>query len=666
MKKFLAMLLAAALLLTALAGCDPAADGPGPTAESPGPPERPAVTSDSLYVKKVEGLGPDFILGMDPSAVLSLEKGGVKYYGFDGKETDVFEVLAANGVNYIRLRVWNDPYDSQGRGYGGGNCDIDAAVEMGKRATAAGMKVLIDFHYSDFWADPKKQMVPKAWVGMDIDTKAAALGEYTADCLRKLKDAGVDVGMVQLGNETNGAMCGEKIWMNIWKLMDAGSKAVRAAFPEALVAVHFTNPEIAGNLMTFAKKLDYYKLDYDVFASSYYPYWHGTLDNLAAVLSEVAETYGKKVMVAETSYAFTGQDTDFYGNTIGEGGGTDYPLTVQGQANCVRDVVDTVVNRTTGGIGVFYWEGTWISAGGSSWEENSNLWETNGSGWASSYSAGYDPEDAGKYYGGCAVDNQAFFDATGHPIESLKVFGLLASGNELALQPDAVSDGRVTCDLNGEIVLPATVDAIMTDNSRRAVDVTWEAIDEAAMKSGGPQIYDIKGTAGDMEAHCYVSMVEYNFLQNGSFEEGGDGAPWVATDLTGKMNELYVENKPSDSITGEKHYHFWSKESGSVEFTLEQEVTGLPAGKYKFSISIMGGDGGDADIYAYVKVNGETVGRDPMEMTVYNSWDTGLVEGFPVAEGDRVTVGLYVKCAGAGNGAWGKIDDAMLNSVTEG
>lgn len=651
MKRAPALLLALCLLLTALGGCSPAGE------------KKPAVTSDSLYVAKVEGMSEDFILGMDSSAVLSLERGGVKYYDFAGNEADVFQVLADNGLNYIRLRVWNDPYDSRGNGYGGGNCDIDAAVEMGKRATAAGMKVLIDFHYSDFWADPNKQMVPKAWVGMDIDAKAAALGEYTTDCLGKLKDAGVDVGMVQLGNETNGSMCGEKIWMNIYKLMDAGSKAVRAVFPDALVAVHFTNPEIAGNLMGFAKKLDYYKLDYDVFASSYYPYWHGTLENLGAVLSEVAETYGKKVMVAETSYAFTDQDSDFFGNTIGEGGAVGYPLTVQGQANCVRDVVDTAVNRTKNCIGVFYWEGTWISAGGSTWEENHALWETYGSGWASSYASAYDPEDAGKYYGGSSVDNQTFFDTSGHPIESLKLFALLREGNTLELQADALADARLICDLNGEIVLPDTVEAIMSDNSRQSVAVEWEAIDAAAMKAGGPKQYDIKGTAGGMEAHCYVSMIEYNFLENYSFEDNEDGAPWVAADLTGRMNELYVEDKASDSITGSKHYHFWSKEAGSVEFTLEQTVEELPAGTYRFAISIMGGDGGNSDIYAYVKRNGETVATAPMEMTVYNSWDEGRVENFEVADGDSVTVGIYVKCAGAGNGAWGKIDDAMLNSV---
>ena len=107
----------------------------------------------------------------------------------------------------------------------------------------------------------------------------------------------------------------------------------------------------------------------------------------------------------------------------------NYPYTVQGQANLVRDVIDTVVNKTKNGIGVFYWEGTWIASGGKTLEENQCLWEKYGSGWATSFACGYDPVDAGKYYGGCTVDNQAMFDSKGRALESLKVFGLMKSGN---------------------------------------------------------------------------------------------------------------------------------------------------------------------------------------------------------------------------------------------
>ena len=623
------------------------------------------MSSDSLYVKKVENLPEDFIFGMDASSVPSLEAGGVKYYDHDGKEKDVYQILAENGVNYIRVRVWNDPYDKDGNGYGGGNCDIDNAIEIGKRATKYGMKLLVNFHYSDFWADPSKQMVPKAWQGMNIDLKSEALYTYTKECLEKLVAAGVDIGMVQIGNETNGAMCGESSskvggWKKITQLMSAGSKAVREVCPDALIAIHFANPEKVTNYESYSANLDYYGVDYDVFASSYYPYWHGTYDNLAEVLNKVTQKYGKKVMVAETSYAYTPENTDFYGNTVGDGDGLvkNYPYTVQGQANLVRDVIDTVVNKMENGIGICYWEGTWIASGGESYEENLALWEKYGSGWASSYAADYDPEDAGQWYGGCAVDNQAFFDKDGKALESLKIFSLVKEGNELEAKADAIEDTNLIIDLNGDIVMPETVNAILTDNSRKAIPVEWQGVDINAMKQGGVAKYTINGTADGMDAVCYVSMVEYNFLENWSFEDGEAG--WTATALK-SFDELHVEDKVSDSMTGNKHYHFWGAGKDCVEFTLEQEVKNLKSGTYNYSISVMGGDGGETEIYSYVKVNGELVHRADTQITVYDEWHTATINGIEYAEGDTLTVGIYVKCSGPN--AWGKIDDAMLNSV---
>ena len=109
----------------------------------------------------------DFLEGVDVSSYLSLKNSGVKYYDYGGNElgnVEYFTFLKSCGVNYIRLRVWNDPYDSDGNGYGGGNNDLASAITMGKWASEAGLKVLIDFHYSDFWADPAKQKAPKAWV----------------------------------------------------------------------------------------------------------------------------------------------------------------------------------------------------------------------------------------------------------------------------------------------------------------------------------------------------------------------------------------------------------------------------------------------------------------------------------------------------------------------
>ena len=621
------------------------------------------IEGSSLYVKKVEDLKEDFLLGMDVSSVLAEERSGVRYYDFQGQERDLFTILAQNGVNTIRVRVWNDPYDESGKGYGGGNNDIDAAVEIGKRAAAAGMGLIVDFHYSDFWADPSKQMVPKAWKDMEIEEKTEALYEYTRDSLKKLKKTGVKVTMVQVGNETNQFLCGEKTWFNIQYLLNAGAKAVREVYPKALVAVHFANPEREGAYLDYAWHLDYYSVDYDVFASSYYPYWHGTLENLSDTLSEIAETYNKKVMVMETSWAYTPEDSDFSGNTIGEGSAVtkNYPYTVQGQANCVRDVIDAVAH-TTGGVGVCYWEGAWISVGTESWEANHEKWERDGSGWASSYAASYDPNDAGKYYGGSAVDNQAFFDPEGHPLESLRVFNLVRYGNDVEPRPDAIGDTRLVVDLNGVIELPETADAVMTDNSREAVPVTWQLTEAEKQKmyEGGPAAYTVIGRAGDLEAKAYISMVEYNFLQNDSFETL-DLTGWTVTDLGG-ADELYVEEKATDSLTGVGHMHFWSAKANSVEFTLEQELRDLRPGAYQYAISIMGGDAGEQEIYAYVKLNGEIAATAPMHITSYGSWDTGRIPDISLGEGDVLVVGIYVKCQGEGSGAWGKIDDAMLNS----
>ena len=654
MKKVISLVICLMMLLTLLTACD-----------QPDVIEVEQVTvsatSDSLYVEKVDNLPEDFIMGMDASSVPSLEAGGVKFYDYDGTETDVFKVLAQNGINYIRVRVWVDPFDAEGRGYGGGNCDINTALEIGKRATKYGMKLLVNFHYSDFWADPAKQQCPKAWVDMDIEKKADALYKYTKDSLKLLKNAGVAVGMVQVGNETNGGkMSGESTWENTCKLFSAGSKAVREVFPDALVALHFANPEKTSNYRNYSYNLEKYAVDYDVFATSYYPYWHGTLENLTDILTYISNTYNKKVMIAEISYAYTPNDTDFYGNTISDAEPVQpYAMTVQGQANAVREAIETI-NNIPNGIGVFYWEGTWISSGGANYDENQALWYQHGSGWATPYAGEYDPNDAGKYPGGCAVDNQAMFDATGKPLESLKIFTLVREGTNVANKPDSVELTNAFVTLGDKIELPAQVQAIYSNNERRSIDVTWDAIDEAAIMAQGAAKHEIRGTADGMPALCILSVLEKNYLVDYSFEEESDA--WIATAI-GKMDEFKLEDKVSDSLTGTKHYHFWSAAANSVEFTLEQTPTNIPAGEYKFIISIMGGDGGQMEIYSYVKINGEIAYKADLTMTSYGTWHTATIEDINYNGTDQITVGIYVKCGGSGNGAWGKIDDAMLNLV---
>ncbi len=615
--------------------------------------------AETLYVKKIDGLSEDFIMGCDISTVLSLEAAGVKYYDFDGKEADLFSVLHESGINYIRVRVWNDPYDAEGNGYGGGNCDAETAGEIGRRAAEAGMKLLVDFHYSDFWADPGKQMVPKAWAQMELEEKTQALYDYTCDALTTIQNAGADIGMVQIGNETNGAMCGEKIWMHIYYLMDAGSRAVRATVPEAKVAVHFANPESSDNMKNYAYKLAYYDLDYDVFASSYYPFWHGTTENLTEVLSFIGETYDKQVMVAETSYAYTLDDGDDNANSIGETVNYEkpYPITVQGQSRAIADVISAVVNVGERGIGMFYWEPAWLPVPGETREERAALWEQYGAGWASSYSAGYDPEDAGQYYGGSAWDNQALFDFSGHPLASLKTFALVRSGNETEPVPDAVKDAEITVRLGEAVTLPETVSAIYTDGSQQEIAVTWEAADLDAMTNGDPAVYTVNGTADGREAVCRVSMVAANYVDNYSFEDD-DRSMWEIENVGDKTTQIDFQQKALDAVTGEYSLHFWGE--NGTDFIAQQKLTGIPAGSYRFSLSIQGGFSSDddtQDIQLICTVNGKEY-TAPASVSEWNVWTEPAVTGIEIPEGAEVTVGIHVK---AGRQSWGTVDDFLLN-----
>ncbi|MBQ8159510.1 MAG: glycosyl hydrolase 53 family protein [Clostridia bacterium] len=614
--------------------------------------------SSSLFVPKIEGLHDGFYLGMDVSSVLAEEASGVHYYDFDGRERDLFALLSENGINLIRVRIWNDPYDAEGHGFGGGNNDLTTALDIARRAQQYGLSLMVDFHYSDFWADPSKQMTPRAWEGMAIKDKAQALYEYTLDSLQQLRETGADIAIVQIGNETNGRFCGEKIWMNIvHHLMKAGSRAVREVCPEAKVAVHFANPENAENYLSWASKLAYYDLDYDIFATSYYPWWHGSIENLKSVLSEIRTTYGKDVMVAEMSYAWTLEDGDFSGNSIGEGGGYEvpYPISVQGQALALSSVTQAMCD--IGGIGVCWWEGAWVPVGRVSREENSLKWERYGSGWASSYAGIYDPDDAGVYYGGSACDNQTLFDFDGHALESLKTFLLMRTGNEVELRPESIEHLLVDADIAGEITLPDHVDAIMNDGSRTSLPVTWEDLDFDAMKAAGPASYEVSGmTDVGMMAQMTLRLVNFNYLLNPSFEESDDSM-WTA-DNFGGTEQLYAEEKKTDSLSGNRHYHFYSSKSDAVGFTLSQAVTNCPEGTYRFSISIMGGDAGDYECYAYVLVDGVEAGRASGQITSWNKWDTMEVPDIHVPSGSEVTCGVYVVCHGTG--AWGKIDDAVL------
>lgn len=673
-KRLLALCLSAGLIMGSLSGCgsqgsaatdtiaEPAVSATVGTTDNTAFPLPEGPEESTIFVEPVDGISDDFYRGMDASAVLALENSGVKYYNFDGKEQDVFMTLAQAGVNYIRLRVWNDPYDENGNGYGGGNNDVATAIALGQRATKYGMKVCIDFHYSDFWADPKKQFVPKAWEGMDIEEKSDALYNFTLESLTQLLDAGVNVGMVQIGNEINNGMSGETDVANVRKLLTAGSKAVREAAAnsgkEILVAVHYTNIDDMKKLDTLLTGLQVKEIDYDIVGLSFYPYWHGTIEDLKNAIIHIRDTYGKKVYVAENAYCYTAEDGDGSANSVE---GTDdlaegYSASVQGQANEVRDVCAAA--SEAGAEGVFYWEGTWIPVGPAD-ADNSDLWEKYGSGWASSYASGYDPKDAGQYYGGCSWDNQAMFDFTGHPLASLNVFKYLKYGATAPLAVDSIPEVTVACNIGTDPELPDTVSVIYNDRSEAQVPVIWNTDDVAAIDTKNGGNFTVSGTLEDgTEVTAAVTVDRINYVQNPSFEDA-DTSMWTVN-YSGETDPTDYPVKAADAHSGEVAFHFWSG-SADMDFSIEQSFTDLEPGTYELSAFSQGGDlSDDASMDLYALVDGKEL-TAPFMLTTYADWQNPVIPEIKVTDGS-LTIGVRYKC---NVNSWGTLDDVTLYKIAE-
>lgn len=277
-----------------------------------------------VTIKKVKNMSDSTIRGIDISSYTALKKAGVKYYDNEGKEASLLKVLSDNGVNYIRIRIWNDPYNEKGETYGGGSNDVKAGLEIAKEAAKYNIKVLLGFHYSDFWADPAVQLLPKAWEKdrNNQEKMCSNVYEFTKETLEQFKDAGADIGMVQVGNEISQGMMGimHRTKANVWQeeeksvlidsYLNAGARAVRECVPDALVAIHLDTL----NLSIYKDAMNAWerdKVDYDVLGSSSYAFWAGKnmLGNVRKAGNYVASR-GKLFAVLETSWLNSQKDAD--------------------------------------------------------------------------------------------------------------------------------------------------------------------------------------------------------------------------------------------------------------------------------------------------------------------------------------------------------------------
>lgn len=361
----------------------------------------------------------EFVKGMDISTLLEVECLGGEF--FDNREKgDLLDILKEYGVNSVRLRLWNDPYSETGEAYGAGTNDLETTTLLAKRALAKGMGFLLDFHYSDFWTDPGKQFIPKAWREFSVEQLEQAMFDFTVETLVKLREADAFPTMIQVGNELSNGL----LWPygkvpeyeNIARFVNAGIRGVRAVDKKVPIMIHLDN---GGNNALYQEWFDEFMKrgeDFQVIGLSYYPFWHGTLEDLQNNMNDIAVRYQKDLIVAEVSMGYTMEDYQKEeGLTDSERKGmaakqelaakVSYSMTPEGQCAFMKDFLNGLREVPEGrGCGFYYWEPAWIPV--------------KGSGWATKASLSY-IEDEGPL--GNEWANQALFDYQGNALPALKV-----------------------------------------------------------------------------------------------------------------------------------------------------------------------------------------------------------------------------------------------------
>jgi arabinogalactan endo-1,4-beta-galactosidase len=311
------------------------------------------------------------VLGADISSLKKSEDCGGLYYYEDGIQADALKILKDHGMNWARIRVWlNSPDGYHGKAQ---------LLEMAKRLKEHEIKLLVDFHYSDTWADPGKQPKPAAWEKLDFEELKKALYDYTFDICNSLKQQDTPPDMVQVGNEiTNGMLWedgrNDNSFNNLAALLKEGYRAVKDCSPDTSVMLHLDNGGKNELYRWWFDNIIEQKISFDLIGASYYPYWHGTLADLQSNLNDVAIRYNKDIIVVETAYAFTAEDNDNYENIIRTEEQPGYPFTPEGQAKMLSDIMDVVraiPNRH--GLGVMWWDATWTAVPGNGWDPSCPL-----------------------------------------------------------------------------------------------------------------------------------------------------------------------------------------------------------------------------------------------------------------------------------------------------
>jgi arabinogalactan endo-1,4-beta-galactosidase len=323
--------------------------------------------ADRAVAGRSRHTGAPAVRGADISFTLQLERAGVRFR-HHGRVAPIERILREAGGNWVRLRVWTDPP--------AGYSTLESAIALGRRAKKAGLKVLLNLHYSDFWADPAHQTTPAAWQGQDLTQLAATVNDYTRRCVETMAKAGAPVDMVQVGNEITAGMLwplgqiyatDTPDWDGFVTLLKAGIAGVRTARVRRrpAVMVHIDRGGDNGGARWFYDHVLERGVELDEIGLSYYPFWHGPIDDLQANLVDLAGAYGKPLTVVEASYPWTLENGDDLENHIDVASelpdAERWPATPAGQAAYFRALRAVFAQVPDGlGRGFFTWEPEWV------------------------------------------------------------------------------------------------------------------------------------------------------------------------------------------------------------------------------------------------------------------------------------------------------------------
>lgn len=556
---------------------------------------------DGIIVNPVSGLRDDFAMGVDASMVKTVEENGGVYYNEAGEEQDVFQIMNQNGVNFFRVRIWNTPNNLFGDKYGGGSVNTAEAISMAKRAQAANMNVMIDLHYSDFWADPSNQRTPTKWVSKDLAGLSVEVEQFTAATLNAFKNEGVNVQAIQIGNEINNGLLfpigrldwanAAKSYENIATLLKAGIKGAKAVNPSIKTVIHLADGGSFDVFNNFFSAMATNNVDYDLIGASYYPYYHGTLEQLKHNLNNSADKFKKPIIIAEMSYGFTVADdpdaSHIYNSQMEEKG--KYKTSIQGQATAIRDVVNILSevpeNR---GLGIFYWEPAWLPVANAGWAT------AEGQAWIE-YGDANDLANVNEFTDGKVTwANQALFSYNGRMLPSLKTFTLLR-GTQTEMSEAAVrartSSITVTLNAAAKETLPDTYLVETNLDAIRAYKVTWDATQVLSLDTPGE--YEIDGVVLTLfNVKAYVTVIE-NYVLDPSFENQGSSdritAPWVATSTTHSddVNRVVKLNRKAGDVLHGTTSLNWYHSNQAFAFKVNQDITLEDAGQYTLNAFVM-------------------------------------------------------------------------------